>query len=385
PPEFVQWPQSVSKPAGSTAVFTCVAQGVPEPNLVWLKNGQVLTTPRENIKLTHSNSTLIINRITSSDEAIYQCIAKNSAGTNQASARLAVTLSQELPEPPEDVRAESVSHNAIRLTWRERALTVTEEIIGYVLHIRKAADSEGKEFQEAVSKTTFQHVFTNLEPDTAYSMYIKAYSPVGASRSSLLVTADTTGQVPDTVTFFTQVLNSSAVQVFWELTPSQGLIAGYKLYYRKVQSSQLVGPTLLSSAITSFTISHLEPSSLYEITMLAFNQHGDGNSTGRFVSLRDSTEKPGTSQQDRTCKCEKTTESPLSAIVVGIHIGMACIIFCILFLLLTYRRSLFGCKGIKESWSVPQAGHSMAQEQQNGHLEADTKDEAGRVMEMTEL
>ncbi|XP_072404926.1 immunoglobulin superfamily DCC subclass member 3-like isoform X3 [Chiloscyllium punctatum] len=320
PPEFVQWPQSVSKPAGSTAVFTCVAQGVPEPHVIWLKNGNELTSPSENIKLTHSNSTLIINHITPSDEAIYQCIAKNSAGTNQASARLAVALSQELPEPPDDVWAEAVSRNAIRLSWKEPAHSVTEEIIGYVLHIRRAADAEGKELQEAVSKTAFQHVFTNLEPATTYSMYIKSYSPVGASSPSHLVTATTAGQ---------------------------------------------------------------EPSALYEIKMSAFNQHGDGNSTERYVSLRENTELPA--PQTPPCDCKASTESPLTGIVVGIHIGMACIIFCVLILMLGYQRSLFGCKGIKESWTVPQAGHSLSQEGQNGHVELDKKDEAGRVMEMTEF
>ncbi|XP_072404924.1 immunoglobulin superfamily DCC subclass member 3-like isoform X1 [Chiloscyllium punctatum] len=383
PPEFVQWPQSVSKPAGSTAVFTCVAQGVPEPHVIWLKNGNELTSPSENIKLTHSNSTLIINHITPSDEAIYQCIAKNSAGTNQASARLAVALSQELPEPPDDVWAEAVSRNAIRLSWKEPAHSVTEEIIGYVLHIRRAADAEGKELQEAVSKTAFQHVFTNLEPATTYSMYIKSYSPVGASSPSHLVTATTAGQVPDALIFFTRVLNSSAVQLFWELSHSRDLIDGYKVYYRNVQSSQLLGPTLLSSSATSFTITHLEPSALYEIKMSAFNQHGDGNSTERYVSLRENTELPA--PQTPPCDCKASTESPLTGIVVGIHIGMACIIFCVLILMLGYQRSLFGCKGIKESWTVPQAGHSLSQEGQNGHVELDKKDEAGRVMEMTEF
>ncbi|KAL4674627.1 hypothetical protein H8959_018561 [Pygathrix nigripes] len=54
PLEFVQWPQSLSKPPGSSAIFTCVAQGVPEPHLVWLKNGKVLS-PGDNIRLTHNN------------------------------------------------------------------------------------------------------------------------------------------------------------------------------------------------------------------------------------------------------------------------------------------------------------------------------------------
>ena len=54
PPEFLQWPQSVSRPAGGSAVFTCTAQGVPEPHLIWLKNGKILT-PGLNVKLTNNN------------------------------------------------------------------------------------------------------------------------------------------------------------------------------------------------------------------------------------------------------------------------------------------------------------------------------------------
>uniref|UniRef100_UPI00398F499B immunoglobulin superfamily DCC subclass member 3-like n=1 Tax=Pristiophorus japonicus TaxID=55135 RepID=UPI00398F499B len=242
---------------------------------------------------------------------------------------------------------------------------------------------DGKEFQEAVSKTTFQHIFPNLRPTTAYSMYIKAYSPLGTSRQSELVTATTAGEVPDTVTFFTRVLNLTTVQAFWEPPPGRGTVGGYKLYHRKVQSSRLLGPTLLPAAASSFTIAHLEPSALYEIKLLAFNQHGEGNSTGRFVSLRESAQKPD--QRDPACDCNKPPETPLSGIVVGIHIGMACIIFCVLFLMLGYRRSLFGCQTVKENWTVPQAGHSAAGDRQNSHLETEGKEEAGRAMEMAKL
>ncbi|XP_063482554.1 immunoglobulin superfamily DCC subclass member 3-like isoform X3 [Symphalangus syndactylus] len=98
PPEFVQWPQSLSKPPGSSAIFTCVAQGIPEPCLVWLKNGKVLS-PGDNIRLTHNNSTLMLAGVSVEDEAIYQCVAENSVGSNQASARLAVTGGREPPHP----------------------------------------------------------------------------------------------------------------------------------------------------------------------------------------------------------------------------------------------------------------------------------------------
>lgn len=55
PPEFIQWPQSVSRPAGGSAVFSCMASGVPEPHLIWLKNGKLLV-PSGNVKLTNGNT-----------------------------------------------------------------------------------------------------------------------------------------------------------------------------------------------------------------------------------------------------------------------------------------------------------------------------------------
>lgn len=68
PAEFVQHPQSISRLAGTTAMFTCQAQGEPPPHVMWLKNGQVLE-PR--------GPDHFWNR--SEDEAVYQCVAENSA------------------------------------------------------------------------------------------------------------------------------------------------------------------------------------------------------------------------------------------------------------------------------------------------------------------
>lgn len=84
-----------------------------------------------------SASTLAVTRITSEDEAIYQCIAENSAGTNQASARLAVSLATELPDSPQGLKATPLSINTLQLSWTQPPIEVTDSIIGYVLHIRK--------------------------------------------------------------------------------------------------------------------------------------------------------------------------------------------------------------------------------------------------------
>ncbi|XP_026575989.1 immunoglobulin superfamily DCC subclass member 3-like [Pseudonaja textilis] len=344
PPEFVQWPQSLSKTLGTSAIFTCVAQGVPEPHLVWLKNGKVLA-PGDNIKLTHNNSTLMIQGITSDDEAIYQCIAENSAGTNQASARLAVVLSKELPSSPEGVQAVALSTTSIRVSWQEPSREVTESIIGYVLHFRKAGESDSHELQEAVSKNTFHHVFGNLEPFTTYSVYLKAYSPLGASQDSQPILATTLGRVPAALTFFTKILNISSVQVFWEPPSTPGGIEGFKLYLRKLPSTHYEAPQILPGTANSFLYGNLEPAASYEIRLVAFNSHGDGNSSRRFVSLQDDPEQsipPARSsfstEANSVCQCRQDRDASLAGIVVGVHIGMACIIFCVLFLMFGYRK-----------------------------------------------
>lgn len=102
-------------------------------------------TARFNVPLFSATTcrTLAITRITPEDEAIYQCIAENSAGTNQASARLAISQGSELPEAPTGLQAAALSSSSLQLTWDQPAEHVSQQIIGYVLHIRKLGGERG--------------------------------------------------------------------------------------------------------------------------------------------------------------------------------------------------------------------------------------------------
>ncbi|KAL6099265.1 uncharacterized protein ACO6RY_01117 [Pungitius sinensis] len=354
PPEFLQWPQSVSKPVGGSAVFTCVAQGVPEPHLIWLKNGKVLM-PGHNVKLTNNNSTLALTRINSEDEAIYQCIAENSAGTNQASARLAVAQATDLPAAPEGLVANALSTITLQITWSQPPAPVTDSIIGYVLHIRKIGEPDSLELQEAISKGSFQHDVTNLEAATTYSLYLKAYSPLGASRQSNTVVTTTLGGVPTPPTFFTKVVNSSAMQVLWELPSKAGKAEGFRLSYRRVPHADFQSPIQLPFHINAHTISKLEPGAVFEVKLVAYNGNGESDGSKRLVSLAEEGVSDQATGGDSVCQC-RDGEASLGSIVIGIHIGTACIIFCVLFLMFGYRRSLFCSKGSQDSWSVPRDG-----------------------------
>ncbi|XP_054901138.1 immunoglobulin superfamily DCC subclass member 3 [Poeciliopsis prolifica] len=356
PAEFVQPPQSIARPVGTTAIFTCQVQGEPEPQLTWLKNGQVLE-PGGHVKLRNNNSTLTINSLSQEDEAIYQCIAENSAGSTQASARLTVLWADGLPGEPTQVQAEALSPTTIQVSWKEPDQN-TQDIIGYVLHIRKTSDPLEMEYEEAVSKVTLQQVIRDLEPSTSYTFYVKAYTSHGASKPSESVAESTHGEVPAPPSLFTKVLNSSVVQVTWESSSKLGQHQGFRLYYRRAHTPMFNGPIHFLRNITQYNITQLDSSMVYEIKLLAYNQHGDGNATTRFISLREALEK---SVLDGSCDCVKDEQSKTSTtgIIIGIHIGVTCIVFCVLFLVFSYRGRLMMCKTVQ---ATPQAGHSAVLE-----------------------
>ncbi|KAM9309171.1 immunoglobulin superfamily DCC subclass member 3 [Pholidichthys leucotaenia] len=345
PPEFVQWPQSVSRPAGGSAVFSCMASGVPDPHLIWLKNGKLLT-PSGNVKLTNGNTTLAITRITPEDEAIYQCIAENSAGTNQASARLAISQGPELPEAPTGLQATPLSSTGLRVTWDQPPDHVSQQIIGYVLHIRRLGELDSGELQEAVSKMTFKHDFSNLEAATTYSIYLKAYSALGGSQQSESIITTTLGGVPSAPSFFTKVLNQTAMQVYWELPAKPGKLEGFRLEYRGVSNPDVQGQETFPGHINTHTISHLEPATIYEIQLVAFNGNGDSPSTRRLVSLAEGE----STTSDPRCNCDQSNGST-STLLLAVHSGLACILCCLLLLLLGYKRNFF-CRKV-ETWEAP--------------------------------
>uniref|UniRef100_A0A3B4Z070 Immunoglobulin superfamily DCC subclass member 3 n=1 Tax=Stegastes partitus TaxID=144197 RepID=A0A3B4Z070_9TELE len=356
PAEFVQPPQSIARPVGTTAIFTCQAQGEPEPQLTWLKNGQILE-PGGHVKLRNNNSTLTIYGIDEDDEAIYQCIAENSAGSTQASARLTVLWADGLPGVPTHVQADALSPTTIQVSWKEPDQN-TQDIIGYVLHIRRTTDPAEMEYEEAVSKVTLQQIIRDLEPSTSYTFYVKAYTSHGASKPSDSATESTHGEVPAPPSLFTKVLNSSVVLATWESSSKMGQHQGFRLFYRRAHSPMFTGPITFPRNVTQYNISQLDSSLVYEIKLLAYNQHGDGNATMRFVSLREAVEK---SVLDGSCDCVKDEQSKTSTtgIIIGIHIGVTCIVFCVLFLVFSYRGRLMMCKTVQ---ATPQAGHSAVLE-----------------------
>lgn len=63
--------------------------------------------------------------------------------------------------------------------------------------------------------------------------------------------------VPAPPTYFTKVLNSSAVQVLWELPTKAGMVEGFRLSYRRVPHAEYQSPIQLPCYVNAHTMSSL--------------------------------------------------------------------------------------------------------------------------------
>lgn len=55
----------------------------------------------------------------------------------------------------------------------------------------------------------------------------------------------------------------------------------------------LPGQSCLAGKPDRVALLPADPSTVYEVKLLAYNQHGDGNATVRFVSLKGASERTG--------------------------------------------------------------------------------------------
>ncbi|XP_043301843.1 immunoglobulin superfamily DCC subclass member 3-like [Cervus canadensis] len=344
---------SLSKPPGSSTIFICVAQGVPEPWLVWLKNGKGLS-PGDDIRLTYNNRypragdsegrspsgcvCFSLVQISAEDKAIYQYTAENSAGSNQASACLAVTISRAIPFP-----------RACPRRRRRLSPPLPFECPGNhcppvgTHQLCVAPLASGSQLVQSSkrpgAKAPFEHVFSNLEPATVYSIHVRAYSAEGASQDSASSHASSMGGTPAALGFPTKALNVTSVQASWELPLQLGSIQGFNLFHRKLPAARFEGPLLLASTVSSFLYTDLGEA-LSEIQLQAFSGHGDGKHSSHVVSRHMCPWPPPTalypeSEAGRSCSQDESSSPP--GVVVGIHVGLAALIICLLCLLLGWR------------------------------------------------
>ncbi|CAL8261427.1 unnamed protein product [Merluccius merluccius] len=262
PPSIVEKPESQTRPRAGTARFMCQAEGVPQPRISWLKNGQKVQL---NGRIKMYNRQLVITQIIPEDDAIYQCVAESEQGSVLSLARLIVVMSEDRPSAPRDVHAETISSSAILLAW-ERPLYNANKVIAYSIHYMKAEGLNNEEYQAVIGNDTTSYIIEDLEPARNYSFYIVAYMPMGASRMSDQVSQHTLEDVPLRTPELSLISQSTTdIRASWQPLPaklSRGRVSAYRLSYRTAADAAVTSVEVPQNG-TQHLLENLEPDTIY--------------------------------------------------------------------------------------------------------------------------
>ncbi|XP_029577553.1 immunoglobulin superfamily DCC subclass member 4 isoform X1 [Salmo trutta] len=277
PPVILQPPETVSLSRGNTARFVCNSSGEPPPALHWLKNGKPVKS-NGRVK-TQSPGVLLINQLGLDDAGYYQCIADNALGTACATAKLSVIVREGLPSPPHQLSATPHSSTTALLTW-ERPEHNSDQIIGFSVHYQPTSGSDHMEYQFAVNNDTTEYHVKELLPHTAYTFYVVAYSPMGASRPSRPVTVEMLEDVPSAPPQLSLLSTSPTdIRVMWLPLSSQhsrGAVTRYRIDYSTLEQVDNVFSVEVGGNETQLTLRELQPNQAYRLRMAAGTGAGFG-------------------------------------------------------------------------------------------------------------
>ncbi|KAI5698206.1 hypothetical protein M8J75_003516 [Diaphorina citri] len=269
PPRMLSRPKSVSHPIAKTARFECDAEGVPKPNLVWLKNGKRLVI---NGRIKQRARELLMSNSVSDDSAIYQCVASNAGGEVWASARLIINAPKFPFNPPTNLRCTPLGPTEIQLSW-DFVPIPTNPVKAFTIHFLPT--NGGDEKQEVATSKSF--TIKKLEPYTNYSFYVRAYG-ISASEQSSRVTCLTLESVPvATPTLLFPTLAATWLNVTWlplPYTTARGDIVQYKIQWRRKDTHNVSHLDLVPGNVTHYVITDILPDTSYEVRVLARTSQG---------------------------------------------------------------------------------------------------------------
>nr|AVK72300.1 Robo4 protein [Isodiametra pulchra] len=102
-PRITVHPRNVTLQPRETAMFTCSAEGTPEPDIFWFKNGKRITGYEDTAHhIVSSSGVLHISGVRESDEGEYRCEASSSQGRQSSHTAFlrVIVLEGEFPQWP---------------------------------------------------------------------------------------------------------------------------------------------------------------------------------------------------------------------------------------------------------------------------------------------
>nr|XP_006823012.1 PREDICTED: titin-like [Saccoglossus kowalevskii] len=175
-----QYTDVVIVKAGTMLRLDIPISGVPEPTVIWYKDGQVMKTVlRVRLETTEHGCSLLIKQAERRDGGEYVVQARNEAGTDTATITVMVLDKPGPPQPP--LSFSNITKASVTLEWQPPLEDGGSEITNYILEKR----DHGRTLWSRVSSTVTgtKYTVTSLLDGTAYQFRVMAQNQYGISEA----------------------------------------------------------------------------------------------------------------------------------------------------------------------------------------------------------
>ncbi|NXD12855.1 NEO1 protein, partial [Nothocercus nigrocapillus] len=334
---FLRQPSSLTRVAGQSAVFPCVAVGFPTPSIRWTRNEEELVPEGSGRFLLLAGGSLEVRELAEADAGTYSCIADSGNDTVEARAELTVQVPPEFLKRPANIYA----HESMDIVFE---CEVTGKPTPTVKWVKNGDMVIPSDYFKIVKEHNLQ-VLGLVKSDEGFYQCIAENDVGNAQAGAQLIILDldvaiptlpptsltsatndhlapaTTGPLPSAPRDVVATLVSTRfIRLTWRTPASdpQGDNLTYSIFYTKEGINRERVENTSRPGEMQVTIQNLMPETVYVFRVVAQNRHGSGESSVPLkVATQPEVQLPGPAPNIRAYAGSPTSvtvtwETPLS-------------------------------------------------------------------------
>jgi len=310
PPIIEHGPQNQTLMLNDMAMLPCKVIGRITPEVTWLHDGKLIDFDESNSRFELlSTGALRITRLKKSDSGVYTCKAQNNDGqvtwtaglsvedhTNPSAVFHRMDDISKFPSAPGKPNVINVSTDTVELEWLPPEKSGMSTIIGYLIQYWSPEIGDTwYNVLEVVSGTRF--TVKNLRPGFTYIFLVRAENrqgigPPSEPTEAIVMLSDFKSGIESSSDqawsrlsekqlvklTMVQALNSSTIELKWELEHFEPLIDGYYIKWRgpPLANNYQNWINVTNGRQTSYIVGDLKPFTYYEFFLVPYHNNIPG-------------------------------------------------------------------------------------------------------------
>ncbi|XP_077778135.1 receptor-type tyrosine-protein phosphatase S isoform X3 [Podarcis muralis] len=257
------------------------------------------TEPREVTNIHASTNQILLESLEKWTEYRITVVAHTMVGSGPESSPVIVRTDEDVPSaPPRKVEVEVLNSTAIQVSWRSPLQNRQHgQIRGYQVHYIRMENGEASGLPqikdvmladaqwETDDTAEYEMIIAGLQPETAYSITVAAYTMKGDGARSKPKVAVTKGAVPGKPILSVHPTQENALLVKWEPPlDAEGQVLGYRLQFGRRDVDPLA--TLeFSSEEDRYTATNIHRGATYVFKLAVKSRSGFGEEAVQELTI----------------------------------------------------------------------------------------------------